>query len=101
MRRDIFMDERSLLKKLTALDFMSYDIGLYLDTHPNDREMFRKYCEIVEESRELRKRYEEAYNSVTSFRMVSGAGKEWLSGGWPWEEEYNFSLRGERQNVGL
>ena len=32
------MDRDMILQSLTALDFMAVDLGLYLNTHPNNKE---------------------------------------------------------------
>lgn len=90
------MDDHALLKKITILDFMLTDIGLYLNTHPNDKEALQKYNCIVEEAQKVRCEYEKICGPLVSFRSEGTHGWKWKNCPWPWEEEFNFKLRGDR-----
>ncbi|GHU51435.1 hypothetical protein AGMMS49975_04800 [Clostridia bacterium] len=48
----------SLLRRLTTLDFMTTDIGLYINTHPNDEDAIKTYNEFVTEAKAVREEYE-------------------------------------------
>ena len=37
------MNREELLSSLTQLDFMAVDLGLYLNTHPDDTEAIRSF----------------------------------------------------------
>ena len=41
------MNKDEMLKSLMALDFMAVDLGLYLDTHPEDEEAIAEYDRII------------------------------------------------------
>ncbi|MDR3092097.1 MAG: spore coat protein CotJB [Clostridiales bacterium] len=87
------MDRRQvLLKKLTILDFMATDIGLYLNTHPDDYASVQKYNAIVEEAKAARREYEAAAGPLTSWRCP--VNKEIFEGDcyFPWEKEFNCGL---------
>lgn len=77
------MSERKrLLQKLSATQFAAWELHMYLDTHPCDRtanEMFRKY---TDESKMLKKEYEQKFGPLT----VSGSYEaSWLNDPWPWD----------------
>ena len=44
-----------LLRKISALDFYIIDLGLYLNTHPNDKEALTKYNESVRQVNSLKR----------------------------------------------
>ncbi len=85
-----------LLKQLTILDFMSFDLDLYLNTHPNDREAIEHYNSIVIQAEKIRILYEKLYGPLCSARSMSRDTWTWIDNPWPWEKEFNFELcRGE------
>lgn len=91
------MDRDALLNKLTALDFMAVDLGLYLDTHMNDKNAIREYNKIVEAANMVREKYEEMYGPLCSFRSFSHSPDKfiWVDNPWPWDKSFNFQLTGE------
>ena len=83
------MQREALLEYITALDFMAVDLGLYLDTHPLDEKAIKKYNKIISESKKVKKKYEEEYGPLCSFRDMSCDDKyEWISSPWPWDPDY-------------
>lgn len=80
-------DNRPLCE-LMALSFALTELGLYLDTHKNDREaakLFREYSSLAEEGR---KRYEAMYGPLQLKNAADEMGKwRWLESPWPWEFE--------------
>lgn len=88
------------MKELMALGFAVQELGLYLDTHPNDAEataMFQKYnklyCEGTAE-------YERRYGPL---QMTASGSPEfdWVNDPWPWDVEVpqprSRRLRGGRE----
>lgn len=85
------MNKDELLKELTMLDFMATDIHLYLDTHPKDKMMIRKYNKIVSQADACRFKYEKLYGPLCSYRSSSKEDRwTWINEPWPWCEESNF-----------
>ncbi len=41
------MNREELLSSLTQLDFMAVDLGLYLNTHPDDTEAIDAYNQVI------------------------------------------------------
>ena len=75
------------LDLLRALSFAITELGLYLDTHENDREALEIFNQYAEQYQELLQQYEQ--NGGTLTQMESGmSGKyRWLSEPWPWDYE--------------
>ena len=51
------MDKETLLIKLSELDFMAVDLGLYLNTHPNCEEAIEEYNKIIRAADTVRGKY--------------------------------------------
>ncbi|MDR2939768.1 MAG: spore coat protein CotJB [Clostridiales bacterium] len=81
-----------LLKKIMELDFMSIDLQLYLDTHPNDIRVLKKYNEVVEESNMLKKEYEKEFGPLVSFRNTQDAAEKWSDEPWPSQRRMNLRI---------
>lgn len=74
------------LCELMALYFAINELGLYLDTHRDDKEALALYRRYVTLAREGRTRYEAANGPLTQ-SAVGAEGWSWLNGPWPWERE--------------
>lgn len=73
------------IHELQELCFALVELGEYLDTHPEDREvfdLFRSYAELYEKGK---KAYEQECGPLT----LEGAARDdtfrWINGPWPWE----------------
>lgn len=80
------------LAELQALEFVLVELGLYLDTHQDDKEalmLFQKYAAM---EREGRKRYEAMHGPLTQSAAANYEGYSWLNDPWPW----NFREGGEK-----
>ena len=74
----------SPMTELQTLAFAINELGLYLDTHRDDKEalqMYRSYQKIYEEGKE---KYEKAYGPLNHM-SVAGEKYRWLDDPWPWE----------------
>ena len=72
------------LCELMALGFAINELGLYLDTHPDDSEALTLYTKYVQLFQEGRSRYESMYGPRQQ-TAVTEAGYTWLNDPWPWE----------------
>ena len=72
-----------MLQNIKCLNFAIIELGLYLDTHPDDERalcLHRKYCK---EYRELTDKYQKVYGPLT---IQFPCNKwRWLEEPWPWE----------------
>ena len=75
--------QKEMLQNIKCLNFAIIELGLYLDTHPDDEKalcLHRKYCK---EYRELTDKYQKAYGPLT---IQFPCNKwRWLEEPWPWE----------------
>lgn len=78
--------ENTALCELMALSFAITELGLYLDTHQDDKEALALYTDYVNLAKEGKKRYEAAYGPLQQ-TSVTTAGYTWLNNPWPWELE--------------
>ena len=62
------MDREELLKKLSELDFIAVDLGLFLNTHPDNKEAIQAYNQVITAADAVRMKYEESYGPLCSFR---------------------------------
>lgn len=78
--------DNTALCELMALGFAINELGLYLDTHQEDKEALNLYIQYVEMAKDGRKRYEAAYGPLQQ-SAVTEAGYTWLNNPWPWDYE--------------
>ena len=86
------MDKETLLRQLTIIDFMATDLGLYMNTHPNDSEALKIYNEVIAKGKEARNLYEAHHGPLVSYRCHNAEGWPWKDNPWPWNQEFNFKL---------
>ena len=71
------------LTKLMATSFAIYDLGLYLDTHADDKAALKKYTSLVKEYNTQVAAYTSA-NGPLQQTQVTDNGYTWLKNPWPW-----------------
>ncbi len=72
------------LSELQALEFVLAELGLYLDTHKDDREAFALFQQYAALEQEARTRYEVMYGPLTQNAAAAGEKYNWLQDPWPW-----------------
>ena len=73
------------LDQLRALEFVVLELGLYLDTHPDDKEafwIFQKYAALAEKARTA---YVDQSGPLTMADAAKGSRYAWIDGPWPWQ----------------
>ena len=80
--------KNTALVELMALDFAIDELGLYLTTHPNDKQAQELYWGYIRLGREGRARYEEANGPLCKTAITEG-GFRWLDDPWPWDKGGN------------
>lgn len=73
-----------LLRKIQEMDFVIYELALYLDTHPDDEDALNDYNCAVEKSLEYRQAYEKEYGPL-HIGSYSRCPWQWIDSPWPWE----------------
>ena len=76
---------KTLLHQIQTLSFATTELGLYLDSHKNDREaleLFNAYKEMYDE---LRAEYESKCGPLTQLEAGENGKYDWLDDPWPWD----------------
>lgn len=79
--------DNNALCELMALGFAVTELGLYLDTHKDDKEALRLFTEYVALAKEGRKRYESMYGPLRQTAVTESGGWSWINDPWPWDVE--------------
>ena len=76
---------RTLKHQIQSLSFAMTELGLYLDTHKEDKEaleLFNSYKELYDE---LIAEYESKYGPLTQMEAGRDGVYSWLDNPWPWD----------------
>lgn len=83
------MTERAtLLQRIQAYSFALVDLGMYLDTHPYDKNAlacFEKYNVIQQQ---LNAEFSAKYGPLTMQEADTSERWNWVDDPWPWERAY-------------
>lgn len=84
------MTREELLNELMQLDFMAVDLALYLNNHPDDRDIIAQYNKTITAADTVRDKYESMYGPLCSFRSLSNKDMfSWIDNPWPWQAAFN------------
>ena len=72
------------MAELQALEFVVLELGLYLNTHPNDMEAFTLFKQYSAMEQTAKAAYEVKFGPLTKTAAATGERYEWLDGSWPW-----------------
>ncbi len=91
------MTQNDMMTKLMELDFISLDLGLFLNTHPDNNEAIDTYNQVITAADALRLKYEEKYGPLCSFRSYATNTEQWqwMDTPWPWQKDANVSFAGK------
>ena len=82
------MSEREkLLKTLSEQQFAAWDTGLFLDTHPADREALTARRGYMTAAEEAKKEYNRRFGMLTHACPEDGDRWQWVCQPWPWEND--------------
>lgn len=73
------------LAELMSLDFVTQELSLYLDTHPNDTEAFETWKAFTKLAKEGRERYVEQCGPVFRSETEKFSSWVWPEDPWPWD----------------
>ena len=77
------MTRERMLNKIKCLHFVITELGLYLDTHPDDERALCLHRKYAKELRELEDKYQKVYGPLTiNFPCNKW---RWIEEPWPWE----------------
>ena len=75
------MTQKQMLLRLSQVQFATWELHVYLDTHPNDKAATLRYKEYMSEYQKMLAEYEMQFGPITK----PATGNEWLKDPWPWE----------------
>ena len=76
-----------MLQNIKCLNFAIIELGLYLDTHPDDEKALCLHIKYCKDYRELTDKYQKVYGPLTiNFPCNKW---RWLEEPWPWEGGMN------------
>lgn len=79
--------QNQLLQLFREQSFALREIGLFLDTHPTDKEALRCYHKFRKLLCETEAKYVELYGSLTVKDVKSEECWTWVQAPWPWERQ--------------
>lgn len=78
-----------LLYQIQMYMFAMKDINLYLDLHPDDSMMLKKYYDYRNKYNELKKKYENEYSPLCINNVMNSSKWTWIDNPWPWDKGGN------------
>ena len=78
-------DDNTPLSELMAIDFVTKELELYLDTHASDIDAFNMYQTFLALKQEAHGRYTKIYGPICQNDMLGRNSYCWPNDPWPWE----------------
>ena len=79
-------EEQALRRRINAIKFASWELHLFLDTHPNNCDAARKLEEYRRQLDTLTKEFEDKFGPIGETPQNTSRWA-WISDPWPWEKE--------------
>ncbi len=76
------MSRKEMMMKIRELDFAIIELGLYLDTNPDDEKALCLHREYTKKVKDLKDKYQKVYGPLTIFYPCNKW--RWLEEPWPW-----------------
>ena len=74
------------LERVQQLNFAMIELGLFLNTHPNDENALNLFDKVQCMHAIAKEKYEECYGPLTYEGVNTPRdGWSWINGPWPWE----------------
>ena len=81
-------EEQALRRRINAIKFASWELHLFLDTHPNNCDAARKLEEYRRQLDTLTKEFEDKFGPIGETPQNTSRSA-WISDPWPWDKEAN------------
>lgn len=81
------MSKKELLCAIQEVNFVLYDLVLYLDTHPDCACALSTYHDYKREYDKMVSFYEKNFEPLYSYRVYNEDKWTWTEGPWPWQKE--------------
>ena len=83
-------ERRKMLMKIKELSFAVVDLGLYLDTHPEDNKALCLHRRYSKELKDIKDKYQKVYGPLSIYFPCNKW--RWIEEPWPWERSENFDV---------
>ncbi len=80
-------EREQILMEIKELNFAVIELGLYLDTHPEDQRALCLHRKHVKELKDLKDKYQKVYGPLSIYYPCNKW--RWLEEPWPWERGNN------------
>ena len=77
------------LVELQALEFVVLELGLYLNTHPDDTEAFTLFKQYAAMEKATKAAYESKFGPLMKSSAAAFDCYRWLQDPWPWNYQQN------------
>ena len=78
-------EREALLYQVMQYKFALIELNLYLDTHPNDKEMIKLYNKYLKTEKQMCDKYEGMFGPLTVDSEYLNDKWSWNKSLWPWE----------------
>ncbi len=78
-------DKERMLQTVRETGFALIDVGLYLDTHPDDDKAMDYFNKYQQMHKEAKREYEKHFGPLTIRGVDTCDGWSWVRDPWPWE----------------
>lgn len=78
--------KQALIKRIAETQFACIELGLYLDTHPEDAIAAADYNSYAETLSGLTATYENEYGPLMNFGLCPMTAGSWTDPKWPWQQ---------------
>lgn len=79
------LSKDALMKKIMEYQFAVYELNLYLDTHPEDKDAIMKFQKLSIKYKEYLNEYAENFGPIIATQVNSENYWTWVLEPWPWE----------------
>ena len=81
------MDNNMMMRRrISAYDFTIWELGIYLDTHPQDTRALNRRKQAQAERARLVAEYTSQFGEyITNSNDVTGDRWSWIDNPWPWD----------------
>ncbi len=74
------------MARIRAYQFALYDLGLFLDSHPDDKQAMQLRAHYKAKLCQLKDAYEQHYGPLVLTQSdVEDSWREWICDPWPWD----------------
>lgn len=77
--------KKTPMTQLMALEFAVIELGMYLDTHPDDCEAAALFRDYAQQAAEARAAYEAKHGPLRLGSAGAGGSWDWICDPWPWD----------------